>query len=69
MHDNWNVYGELEEVRRRIVDGDHTRKSIPIPADDLKHQIETLRTLIDDVINLADEFDRQPPALADMRRE
>lgn len=68
MHDDWRVDGDLKKVTRIRVDGSPGRSAAPVPITKLEEQIETLRRLIDDVIDLTNDFDQHPPTLADMRR-
>lgn len=67
MHDAWQASGEDRIVKRLVIDGRTGRAAVPIQLSDLRQQIEVLRRLIDDVIDLTNEFDANPPAVADLR--
>lgn len=69
MHDDWQPGDDDKTAKRKTVDGRAGRAAVAVSIGDLKQQIATLRTLIDDVHDLTNEFDQHPPLMVDMRRD
>jgi hypothetical protein len=63
IHDEWYVMPITKEIKRLQVDGRGEVVGTPIPINQLNKEIETLRVLIDDITELAAEFDKHPPAM------
>jgi hypothetical protein len=63
VHDHWEVKGA--DVSRRDVDGTG-KEGKPMPLQSLLDEIKKMRRLIDDVIDLTNEFSDQPPTLKDI---
>jgi hypothetical protein len=67
MHDEWDVRGNPNVIRRLVVDGKPIRTSVPVKTDELSRQLAELRTLIDDVVDLTNELDHTKPLMVSLR--
>jgi hypothetical protein len=67
MHDEWDARGDFPVIQRFPVDGRPASKGTPVRIIDLRQQIKELRALIDDVIDLANEFDRTKPLMVSLQ--
>jgi hypothetical protein len=63
MHDEWYVMPKTKEIKRLQVDGRGDVVGTPMPIEELNREIKALRSLIDDISKLADEFKKNPPAM------
>jgi len=69
IHDDWYISSETQEIKRVMVDGKVTREGVKVTLGELDDILKKLRTLIDDVSKLSDEFRKNPPIMVSMRRD
>lgn len=61
MHDEWYVLPRTREIKRIQVDGTGVEEGTPIPLPQLNDDIRIVRTLIDDITELAKTFGKILP--------
>jgi hypothetical protein len=69
IHDEWNYSDSENKVTRKKVDGKPGNSRAPIERIEIDNLIQKIRSLIDDVHDLADSFKQYPPFMANMRND
>jgi hypothetical protein len=66
IHDDWYISSETQEIKRVMVDGRPPKDGTKVTLDELNAILKKLRTLIDDVSKLSEEFKKSPPQMVSM---